>query len=140
MKLSRTSSFRTALRLTNAATFLLNSSVAFFLLFPIYLKQHGGSPAQIGLVAGLLRISSLAARPLAGRLLDHFGRRSVVSTGAVVAAMAILSLFVFPLVSGPFLVMRFLQGLGTSLVDSGLSALVADLSPPGARIQVFAIY
>ncbi len=140
MKPSGTHSFRAAFRAANAATFLFSTAGAFFLLLPVYLQQIGSSPAQIGLVAGLLRASSLFARPLAGRLLDRFGRRPVITAGAAVAILAIVSLFVFPSMGAPFLVMRILQGMGTSLIDSGLSALVADLSPPGVRAQVFAMY
>jgi MFS family permease len=133
-------SFHIALRLTNAASFLFNSSTSFFLLLPIYLQQSGSSPAQIGLVAGLLRAGSLVARPVGGRLLDRLGRRHVIGAGAILATLAILSLFLFPRIGAPFLLMRVLQGVGASLIDSGLGAVVADLSPPGARAQVFAIY
>jgi MFS family permease len=133
-------SFRAAFRTANAASFLFNTCGSFFLLLPVYLSQTGSSPAQIGLVAGLLRASSLLARPVGGRLLDRFGRRPIISAGAFLAILAVLSLFVFPRVGFPFMVMRVLQGVGTSLIDSGLGAVVADLSPPGARAQVFAIY
>lgn len=133
-------SVRAALRTVNAASFLFSTSQAFFLLLPVYLQQGGSSPAQIGLVAGLMRASSLLARPLGGRLLERFGRRSVAMAGACLTILAILSLFAFPRVGMAFLTMRALQGVGTSLVDSGLGTLVADLSPPGARAQVFAIY
>ncbi len=104
------------------------------------MREGGSSAAQIGLVAILLRASSLLARPLGGRLLDRFGRRFITAVGAYVTIVVILSLFLFPRLSMPFLLMRILQGIGTSLVDSGLSTLVADLSPPGARTQVFGIY
>jgi len=130
----------TALRVTYAASFLFNSSSAFFLLFPVYLQRLGGSPAQIGFVAGLVRAGSLVARPLGGRLLDRVGRRRVIGAGALLALLAILSLFVFPQVDGPFLLWRVVQGIGISFIDSGLGAVVADLSPPGARAQVFALY
>jgi MFS family permease len=131
---------RTALRLINVAAFLFSSMGAFFYLLPVYLHQMGSSPAQIGLVAGLMRVSSLVARPVAGRLLDRFGRRPVIGVGTGVSILAILSLFLFPQFGGFFLFMRILQGFGTSLVDSGLGAVVADLSPPTARAQVFAMY
>jgi len=140
MKPSGPHSFRSALRAINAATFLFSTSGAFFLLFPVYLQQLGSSSSQIGLVAGLFRIGSLLARPLAGRLLDRFGRRPVSLVGASLAIVSVLSLFLFPRVGIPFLVMRILQGVGTSLLDSGLGAVVADLSPPLARAQVFALY
>jgi len=140
MKPSGSRGLHAAFRTANAASFLFSTSQAFFLLLPVYLHQGGSSPAQIGLVAGLLRASSLLARPLGGRLLDRFGRRSVTAAGACVTIVAILSLFLFPRLGMPFLLMRILQGVGTSLVDSGLGTLVADLSPPGARAQVFGIY
>ena len=132
--------FHAALRLTYAATFLFSSSSALFLLFPVYLQQQGGSPAQIGLVAGLLRAGSLVARPVGGRLLDRIGRRWVIGAGALSALLGILSLFGFPRFSAVFFLCRVLQGMGTSFIDSGLGAVVADLSPPRARAQVFAIY
>jgi len=40
----------------------------------------------------------------------------------------------------PFFCLRILQGAGTSLLDSGFGAVIADLSPPAARAQMFAIY
>ena len=140
VKQSGAHSFHTALRVTNAASFLFSSSSALFLLFPVYLQQLGGSPAQIGLVAGLLRAGSLVARPFGGHLLDRIVRRQVIGAGALMALLGILSLFVFPRVGAPFLLLRIVQGIGTSFIDSGLSAVVADLSPPSARAQVFAIY
>lgn len=131
---------RAGLRLVNIAAFLFSSTGALFLLLPVYLYQMGSSPAQIGLVAGLMRVSSLIARPVAGRLLDRFGRRPVIGVGTGVSILAILSLFLFPQFGGLFLFMRILQGIGMSLVDSGLGAVVADLSPPASRAQVFAMY
>jgi MFS family permease len=132
--------FRAAPRRVSAASFLFSTSQAFFLLLPVYLQQSGNSPAQISLVAGLLRASSLMARPPGGRLLDHFGRRSVTTAGAGVTIVAILSLFAFPQMGIPFLAMGLLEGIGTSLVDSGLGTLVADLSPLPPGRKVFAIY
>jgi MFS family permease len=131
---------RAALGWTYGATFLFGTATGLFLLLPVYLQQIGGSPAQIGLVAGVLRISSLVSRPLAGRLLDRRGRRPVIWAGGGLACLGILSLFLFPTFGAPFLAMRAVQGAGTALIDSGLSAVVADLAPPAARAQVFALY
>ncbi len=132
--------FHTAFRVTNAATFLFNTSSALFLLFPVYLQQLGSSPAQIGLAVGLLRAGSLVARPVGGRLLDRVGRRRVTGAGVLLTLLGILSLFVFPRLGAVFLLWRVVQGMGTSCTDSGLGAVVADLSPPAARAQVYAIY
>src|SRR5512138_704834 len=129
-----------ALRVTYAATFLFGTAGGLLLLLPVYLQQAGSSPAQIGLVAGLLRVSSLLARPVAGRLLDRLGRRPIITAGGVLASLGILSLFLFPRPDARFLVMRLVQGAGQALFDCGLSAVVADLAPPAARAQVFAFY
>ncbi len=140
MKADEPLGVRDSLRRINLAGFIFSSSGAFFYLLPVYLFELGSSPAQIGLVAGLMRISSLVARPVAGRLLDRFGRRPAIVFGATLGIAAILSLFVFPTLSAMFLAMRILQGVSAAMVDSGLGAVVADLSPPGARAQVFAMY
>jgi len=129
-----------ALRLTTAAAYLCSTTSALFLLLPVYLQQAGNSHAQIGLVAGLLRVSSLISRPLVGRLLDRFGRRPVLTWGTALGIAAILSLYLFPHFGLPFLGMRALQGVAMACVDSGLSTVVADLSPPAARAQFFALY
>ncbi|HYL82412.1 MAG TPA: MFS transporter, partial [Candidatus Acidoferrum sp.] len=63
---------------------------------PVYLQETGSSPAQIGLIAGVLRASSLLARPVGGRLLDRFGRRPLITAGLLLSIVGVLSLFVFP--------------------------------------------
>jgi MFS family permease len=131
---------RGALRRTNGVAFLFSTTTALFLLFPVYLQQIGSSPAQIGLVAGLMRVSMLLARPLAGRLLDRFGRRPVILGGGVVTIASILSIYLFPEIGLPFLAFRVVQGVATALVDSGLGTVVADLAPPAVRTRVFALY
>ena len=133
-------SLRGVLRRTNGVAFLFSTTNALFLLLPVYLQQAGSSAAQIGLVAGLMRVSMLAARPVAGRLLDRFGRRPVITAGGLVSTLAILSIFVVPQVGLPFLAFRVVQGAATALVDSGLGAVVADVAPPAVRTRVFALY
>lgn len=131
---------RGALRRINGVAFLFSTTTALFLLLPVYLQQTGSSAAQIGLVAGVMRVSMLMARPVAGRLLDRFGRRPVIIGGGIVTIVALLSLFVFPAVGLPFLLFRVVQGAATALVDSGLGTVVADLAPATLRTRVFALY
>lgn len=132
--------YRTTFHLANLSTFLLSTSTAFFLLFPIFLKQIGATTAEIGLVAGIFRASSLIGRPLAGWQVDRRGRRPVILAGVVLVIIAWLSLFPFPRLGVLFVAMRVLHGVGVALYDSGLTTLMADLSPPAHRAQVFAVY
>jgi MFS family permease len=140
MRDEKSPSLRGALRRMNGVAFLFSTTGALFLLLPVYLQQIGNTPAQIGFVAGLMRVSMLLARPVAGRLLDRFGRRPVITWGGVVAGIAILSLFFFPQVGWAFLTFRVIQGAATALVDSGLGTVVADLAPAALRTRVFALY
>jgi MFS family permease len=136
----RHAALRGALRRLNGVAFLFSTTTALFLLLPVYLQRTGSSAAQIGLVAGLMRVSMLFARPVAGRLLDRFGRRPAILGGGIATIVAILSLFLFPAVGAPFLAFRIVQGVATALVDSGLGTVVADLAPPMLRTRVFALY
>jgi MFS family permease len=140
MREEKPPSLRGALRWMNGVAFLFSTTGALFLLLPVYLQQIGNTPAQIGFVVGLMRVSMLLARPVAGRLLDRFGRRPVITWGGVVAGIAILSLFLFPQVGWTFLTFRVIQGAATALVDSGLGTVVADLAPAALRTRVFALY
>ena len=140
MKTKGAGDLHAALRLTYLATFLFGTAGGLFLLLPLYLHQIGSSPAQIGFVVGLLRISSLVARPLGGHLLDRLGRRPAIGLGTGLLLLGILSFFVVPRIDPIFLLMRVLQGAGTALVDSGLGAVLADLAPPAARAQIFALF
>jgi MFS family permease len=133
-------SLRASLRRMNGVAFLFSTTTALFLLLPVYLQQTGSSAAQIGFVAGVMRVSMLCARPVAGRLLDRFGRRPVIIAGGLVTMVAIASLFLFPRVGVPFLFFRIVQGVATALMDSGLGTIVADLAPPMVRTRVFALY
>ena len=140
MRDDKPSGLHGALRRINGVAFLFSTTTALFLLLPVYLQQAGNSAAQIGLVAGIMRVSMLVARPIAGRLLDRLGRRPVIIGGGLVTIVAILSIFLFPKVGLPFLLLRVVQGVATALVDSGLGTVVADLAPPILRTRVFALY
>ena len=57
---------------------------------PIYFQQIGISESMSGVCISIFTIGSLFARPMAGDILDHFGRRMVFFV-----SMTILTLMVF---------------------------------------------
>jgi predicted MFS family arabinose efflux permease len=115
-------------------------SLALFLLFPLYVKDLGGSETTIGLVLGVGAAASVGARPLVGLLLDRVGRRRVLLWCGV---GNVLSWMPFLLLSGvgPALY------LGTVFHDVVWGALfaayftyAADLAPPERRAEGIAMF
>jgi MFS family permease len=94
----------------------------------------GSNELGIGLTLAFFAISSIIARPLIGRAADLYGRRFVITTGALAAAVAGAA-------SGhvdalwQLLVLRAITGVGEAGVFVGAATLIADLSPRDRRAE-----
>jgi len=80
----------------------------------------------------------------AGRLGDCYGRVSVFRTGVVIYTAATALIVFIPSITA-LLLLRFLQGIGSAMVFSTITAIISDLYPPGERgralgINVTAVY
>lgn len=118
----------------------VNKFGAFVLLFLIvYLTRLGYSPAQAGLAASGYGLGGLAAMFAGGVAADRFGRRGtiVLSMGSSAVLMVALSQ-----ASGllALTVLATLAGFAAELYRPAASAMLADLTPSGKRITVFAVY
>src|SRR5690606_12827338 len=63
----------------------------FYLLLPtlpLFIKDLGGLDAQVGLAAGVFTFAAVVARPLAGGLLDRYGRRPFLLAGLALFALS----------------------------------------------------
>ncbi len=123
--------------------FILASSVQFTLAFvfsillptlPIYLSQSGSIEVEIGILTGILAVSSLILRPLVGRALLRTPEQTFVSAGALLYAITSAAyLFAFPF--WPFLVVRVFHGVGVAFASTALFTLIANISPEAHRGQ-----
>lgn len=106
---------------------------------PLYVRDLGGDPVQVGLVMGIFSVGVLAARPFVGRAVDRRGRRPLLLLGSlVVVAMAPLYAASTAMAAGviaALVVIRLIHGAGLSAFTSASTTLVADLSPPHRRTE-----
>lgn len=102
---------------------------------PLYIRDLGGTPHQIGIVMGAFAIGLLVSRAWLGRVADHRGRKIVLIIGLGVATTAPLiyhwsqSLWLLTLV-------RAFHGISIAAFTTGYLALVTDVAPSEHRGEV----
>lgn len=116
-----------------ASTFLFFFSILLLLTpLPLYIKEVGGQPSQIGLVAGVFALSSVLSRPLVGRLVDTWGRKPMMMVGSVIFILGPLFYILARSIPSLFLA-RMFHGVGIAAFTTAYSTLAADLVPSPRR-------
>jgi MFS family permease len=96
--------------------------------------ELNGGEIGIGLAVASFAIAAIAVRPFVGRLSDQYGRRSLMTAGALLtAASGALAGFAPNL--PVFLGFRVMTGLGEAAIFVAAATLIADLSPEGRRAE-----
>lgn len=123
------------------ATFLFAGSM--FLLFavlPVFIVEElDGADAQVGLIMGAFAVSALLARPLTGRLVDAWSRKTVLSFGALIYCLA-PALYTQAETVPTMLGLRFFHGLGIAAYTTAAGVIVADLAPASRRGEGMGYY
>ena len=101
-------------------------------LLPLFLSQHGASAGMVGLTMASFFLASLCVQYPAGRLADQYGRRPVLIGGLILFAAA-SALFLLPLNTIGFLVLRFVQGAAAGAGEVASLALVSSAIPDERR-------
>ena len=123
-----------------AAGQFINKFGAFVLFFLIiYLTGLGYSPAQAGFAASAYGLGGFLAMFAGGWTADHVGRRATIVFSMFSSAAAMLALSQATGL-GLLTALAGLAGFCAELYRPAASALLADLTPPGRRITVFAVY
>ena len=120
-------------------SFFFFSSQNGFVLLPLYVKQIGGTPVEIGFVMGIYSAVGIVCQPLLGPWVDAIGRRPFMLVGvACVLASALLAAVAHnvPLL----LLVRVLQGLGFSAFFVANFSYVLDLIEPARRGMALGVY
>lgn len=114
-------------------TFFLSLSMLIPTL-PLYVRDLGGSPVEVGLVVGIFSLGVLVVRPLVGKAVDVRGRRPLLMLGSgIVVAMA--PLYAAFTAIAALLVIRVVHGAGLSAFTTASTTLVTDLAPPERRTE-----
>jgi MFS family permease len=132
---------RPALRACSQAGLVnnLNDALAWGLV-PLFLAANGGSPEQIGLVAGIYPAVWGVGQIFAGRWSDRIGRKGLIVAGMLIQALALGVLALSDgRVSFAALAAAAL-GVGTALVYPTLIAAVSDAVSPVARAPAVGVY
>ncbi|MFQ6058865.1 MAG: MFS transporter [Anaerolineae bacterium] len=105
---------------------------------PLYVKEIGGQPSQIGLVMGVFALTAILARPTGGRLVDTWGRKRTLLLGATIFILSPL-LYTRSRSVPSLLLSRMFHGLGLSCFTTAYIVLVADLVPPSRRGEAIGV-
>jgi MFS family permease len=115
------------------SNFFMTTCIGCFFLFPLYIKDHGGSESDIGILMGAVTISSVLLRPWISQAVDRFGRKKSFLLGT-------FSFFILPFfylffqgdISDfyvPLIALRIIQGLGIALCFTAAFTIIADIVP-----------
>ena len=121
------------------SNFFFFASLNCFFLLPLYIRERGGTEAEIGLVMGVYSATAIFCQPVVGVWVDRVGRRPFMLLGAGLVAFsaAALSASASPVV---FAFLRVLQGMGFSTFFVANYTLIVDLVPVERRGWALGIF
>jgi MFS family permease len=117
------------------------SFVSFILVptIPVYLSRFEAKAGEIGLLVGILSVSSLIPRPFIGRALLRIPEKKFMIAGAVLYTVSSIS-YLFTPPFWPFLIVRILQGVGLAFFSTASVALIANITSENRRGQTISYY
>jgi predicted MFS family arabinose efflux permease len=112
------------------------SFVSFILIptFPIYLSRLGSTDAGIGILVGVLSVSSLILRPLIGRALLRIPEKRFMIGGSLLYAFSSIA-YLFAKPFWPILIVRVFQGIGLAVFQTTSFTFITRISPDAHRGQ-----
>jgi MFS transporter, DHA1 family, multidrug resistance protein len=133
---------RPAFPLVSLVTFaqFMARTGAIFTVVPLFVHDRLGlDPLQIGLALTIGNVVNLTMTPIAGILVDRFGRRPIIVPGTLLSGLAFAAFA--GVTSYPhFLLICLLWGLAGGIGGTAPGAYAADLAPPGANGVTMGIY
>lgn len=123
-----------------AVTFFYFGS--FYLILPVlpqFVVSLDGASGQVGLVMGIMTLTSVLVRPYFGRVSDRRGRRFVMLLGSLAFALFFIGYMYIHEIRLLYFV-RILHGMAHGAMLAALFAFVADLAPRERRGEVMGIH
>jgi MFS family permease len=100
---------------------------------PRYVEDElGGDGFAVGLVVGSFAVSAAIVRPWAGRFGDRYGRRVLLSGGALLVGLTTLAYTQVDSVAA-LVALRLITGLGEAAVFVGAATATQDMAPENRR-------
>ncbi|MBD2872494.1 MFS transporter [Paenibacillus arenilitoris] len=109
--------------------------IGFYMLYPtlpMFIKQLGGSEAQVGLAMGAFMLTAVIFRPIVGGLLDRFGRRPFIVWGLILFALV---MYGYDWIGGILVLMglRILHGMSWAVSTTAILTAITDMIPSARR-------
>jgi MFS family permease len=109
-------------------------------VLPLFVThQLHGNNLTVGIVVGIFAATAVLARPIAGRLGNRTGRRTLMMVGAVIAGASV-ALYGVAAGLGVLVLLRLVTGIGEGFYFTGSSTLVADMAPEERRAQLLSYF
>jgi len=113
--------------------FFLTSGFGAFFLFPLFISEHGGSKADIGILMGAFALSRILCRPWISEIIDRAGRKKGIALGGVAMTLTpLLYLFFHGDLDQyylPLLLLRLIHGVGLAFCFTAPFTFVSDITP-----------
>jgi MFS family permease len=118
-----------------------SSSFVFILVptLPIYLSSFRAKEAEIGVLVGILSVSSLFIRPFVGRALLKIPEKKFMIAGASLYTLSSIG-YLVAIPFWPLLIVRILQGIGLAFFSTASFTLIANMTPEAHRGQIISYY
>jgi len=115
------------------ANFFAFMSLSIFFLFPLYITENGGTKSDIGLLMGVMMLSSVLFRPWVAQMIDSIGRKRsyFLSTLIFMAVPALHVCFRGDINEqyGSLMLLRVMHGIGLGIAFASSYTFVADIIP-----------
>jgi MFS family permease len=109
------------------------SSLGTFFLFPLFLKGHGGTEADIGIIMGAFALATVIFRPWVSSMIDRIGRKRSYTIGTIINTILPLCYLLFDgQLSGfyiPVILARLAHGVGMAFCFTAVFTYVGDIIP-----------
>ena len=131
-------------------TFALGFAYNFFMalnftnnaIYPLYVKEMGGSAETVGWFMGVAALSAVVTRPLIGLMIDRLGVKPILLLGSLFITLPALGYWAL-LDQGLnhwVWVIRLLHGFGFGAHFSAFFTLAAQVAPPNRRNEAIAMF
>jgi len=108
-------------------------------IMPIYFTENGVDLRTLGIVVAAWPAARLIGEPVFGWVADRTRRVPLMVAGNIGAGIFLFLPLVF-VGAAPFIVLRALAGLATSIYDPAARGYIADATPADRRGEAFGMY
>ena len=115
-------------------------ALSLYILFPLFIRQLGGSKFSMGLYAGVTGAAAVAARLPVGHLLDTQGRRGVLALAGLLHVAAWLGFLTVGTLGPRLLFLVVMYGVASGSLFASYFTYASDIVPVSRRSEGIAMF